>query len=217
MMAPGSMTAPSVISFFLADDADAPLAVFHIAADFCACADHAALGNDRIADRNAVFNHHVRHNHAVDNLRALSDRAAGGNDRVVDHAVNFAAVGDKALVQLCGFCDVACRLRRVSGVDLVPLGSVDVERRMLAQQVHVRFPETRNRTDVLPVAVKLIGKEPVPGIEKRRNDVLAEVVFARGVRLIRFQEFLEHAPLEDVNAHRRIGSTSGTFGFSSNS
>ena len=168
--------------------------------------DAAALGDDGAADDGAVFDHDVRHDDAVGDLRAASDAASGGEDGVVDHALDLTALRHEALVDLGASCDVACGHGGVSGVDLVAARAVDVERRLLAQQIHIGLPEALDRADVLPVALKIVCRQLVLVAQEGGNDVLAEVIFTSRVGLVHFEVLFQHAPLEHINAHRGLGA-----------
>ena len=75
---------------------------------------------------------------------------------------------------------------------------------MLAEQIHVGLPETGDRADIFPIALKTIGEKLMARIQNGGDDIFAEVIFAGAVSLVRLQERLQHAPFEDVDAHGRI-------------
>ena len=119
---------------------------------------------------------------------------------MVDDALDLAALGNQAVDDLRAVGDVVRRHARITGVN-APALVVQVDRHGHFEQIHVRFPEGFDRADVLPVAVKRVGVEVLPGLEHRRDDVLAEVVVAVRVGLVQFQILAHLAPGEDVNAH----------------
>ena len=121
-----------------------------------------------------------------------------------DAAFNVAALGDKTLADFGGLCNIARRHGLISGVDLMASRAVDIECRMLAEQIHIGFPKAGDRSDVLPIALKPVSVELVARIQNGRDDIFAEVIFAGAVSLVRLQERLQHAPFEDVDAHGRI-------------
>ena len=91
----------------LADHADLPLFTLNIIAYTCAGLDMAALGDDGAADDRAVFNGHIRHDHAVGNFHSLADRAACGDNGVRNAALNVAALSDETFPNLGRFCNIA--------------------------------------------------------------------------------------------------------------
>ena len=118
-----------------------------------------------------------------------------------DGAINFAALGDEAVLILRLTGDDARRHGVVPGIDAVALLTVEVEGRVLAQQVHVGLPQGADRADVLPVALEFIGEQAVALVQNGGDDVLAEVVLGTRVLLVLDEELFQHAPLEDVDAH----------------
>ena len=83
---------------------------------------------------------------------------------MVDGAVDLGAFGHEGVDDLGLLVNVGGRHGGVAGVDGGALVAPELEGRFLAQQIHVGFPQRIDGSHVLPVAVKLIGKEPVPGI-----------------------------------------------------
>ena len=63
--------------------------------------------------------------------------------------------------------------------------TVNVKRRMLAEQIHVGLPETGDRADIFPIALKTIGKKLMARVQNGRNDIFSEVIFAGTVGLVR--------------------------------
>ena len=143
----------------------------------------------------------VRHDDAVLHDGAGVDRAACGDDGVRDGAINFAALGDEAVLILRLAGDDARRHGVVPGIDAVALLTVEIEGGVLAQQVHVGLPQGADRADVLPVALEFIGEQAVALVQNGGDDVLAEVVLGTRVLLVLDEELFQHAPLEDVDAH----------------
>ena len=85
-------------------------------------------------------------------------------------------------------------------------GAVNIKRRMLAEQIHVCLPETGDRADVLPIALKAVGIQSVTRIQNGGDDILAKVIFTGAVGFVRLQKCLQDAPLEDIDAHGRVGA-----------
>ena len=85
-------------------------------------------------------------------------------------------------------------------------GAVNIKRRMLAEQIHVGLPEAGDRADILPIALKPVSVELVSRIQNGGNDILAKVILTGAVCLIRLQKCLQDAPLEDIDAHGRVGA-----------
>lgn len=171
------------------------------AADHRAAADAAVLADDGVADDDTGLDVDVRHDDAVLHDGAGVDRAARGDDGVRDGAINFAALGDEAVLILRLAGDDARRHGVVPGIDAVALLAVEVEGGVLAQQIHIGLPQGADRADVLPVALEFIGEQAVALVQNGGDDVLAEVVLGTRVLLVLDEELFQHAPLEDVDAH----------------
>ena len=92
---------------------------------------------------------------------------------------------------------------RVARVD-APCGIVEIEFRFFAQKVHVRFPQTLDRSDVLPVSLERIGDHLFARVQHGGNDVLAEVVVARFIRIVALHVVAQKLPVENIDAHRGV-------------
>ena len=57
-----------------------------------------------------------------------------------------------------------------------PVAVVEVERRVIVEQVHLGLPVGVHGAHVLPVAVEAVSVDAGPGVDHVRHDVLAEVV-----------------------------------------
>ena len=71
----------------------------------------------------------------------------------------------------------------------------------LAEQVHVRFPQGLDGTNVLPVALEIVGNHLLTVIQHGGDDVLAEVVGGGLVVFVGNQVRTELRPGEDVDTH----------------
>ena len=80
-----------------------------------------------------------------------------------------------------------------------------VQRGVLAEEIHIRFPQRLNRSDVLPVAREGIRHHLLTRRQHCGNDVLAEVVGGLGVLVVLAQVFLQFVFVEDIDAHRCLG------------
>ena len=95
--------------------------------------------HDRVAHHRAAPDLHARRQHAV-------------FDRAFDHA----AVGDQAVRHHRAGADVDRGPLFRSGVD-DPIAIEQIERRLIGQQIHVRFPVSLHGSHIHPVAVEGIG------------------------------------------------------------
>ena len=113
--------------------------------------------------------------------------------------VNLRAVADDTTVDNCPVRNILRGQVRAVGIDL-PEFFVEVELRNDIDQFHVRFPIRTERSHIFPIAVVLIGKQPVPFAVAVRNDMLSEIA----VRLVfqPDQRIFQNRPDENVNPHR---------------
>ena len=70
------------------------------------------------------------------------------------------------------------------------------------QQIHVRLPQTFNRADIFPVAVKRVGEHACAVSQHFRNQVVAEIVRRIFFHAVFFEVLFEERLRENVNAHR---------------
>ena len=124
---------------------------------------------------------------------------------MVDGAVDLGAFGHEGVDNLGLLVDVGGRHGGVTGIDGGALVSPELEGRLLAQQIHVGFPQRIDGSYVLPVAVEGIGHHFVTGGQETGDDVLAKVVGGIGVFLVGDQGVPQHLPVEAVNAHGSVG------------
>ena len=166
-------------------------------------ADPGDLVNDGALDPGARLDDRVGQDDRVANDRPRAHEDPGGQDALL-HArpgLDHAAVGDHAVLDDGALLDAHGRaLLRLRVHDPGPV--VQVERRRVLQEVHLRLPVDLDRPDVRPVALEGKGEDPEAGLHHPRDDVLAEVV--RGVapaRVVR-QDLGERPAREDVDPHR---------------
>ncbi len=112
--------------------------------------------------------------------------------------VNLTAVSYDGTKHLTGRAVILRRQRLYIGIDL-PVFLIQVEFRNDVNELHIRFPVGRQRTNILPVAVKLIGKQPLTLISAIRNDVLAKI--KPGSILVGLQRLFKCFPGENINSH----------------
>lgn len=150
----------------------------------------------------AVLDNRAGHNDGILDIDVFADFDGIGNYAVFDGAVDDRAFADETVDNVARRRDVVRRLCVVARVDF-PLVVVKVK--FLAfENVHIGFPQRRNRADVLPVAVKLIGVHPLTVRKHFRDDVFAEVVFAVLVVFVLDKIFAKFVPREYVYTHRRL-------------
>ena len=124
---------------------------------------------------------------------------------MVDGAVDLGAFGHEGVDDLGLLVDVGGRHGGVTGIDGGALVTTELEGGLLAQQIHVGFPQRIDGSHVLPVAVEGIGHHFVTGGQETGDDVLAKVVGGIGVFLVGDQSVPQHLPVEAVNAHGSVG------------
>ncbi len=117
----------------------------------------------------------VEHDDAVAHDGARVDPHAGREHRVLDGAGDDAAVADEAAVDVGGGADARRGAFLGPRVD-DPVTAEEVQRRMVFQQLHLRFPVAVDGAHVLPVAVEAVAVDPCTRLQHGRDDVLAEVV-----------------------------------------
>ena len=90
----------------------------------------------------------------------------------------------------------------VFSIDL-PCRIVQIQFVIRIQQIHIRFPQRIDRTDVFPVTFELVGVESLAFAKEVRNDVLSEIVL--GIRILHIgnQHLAKRFPVEDIDTHRR--------------
>ncbi len=146
---------------------------------------------------------HFRHDDRFRDDAAFADFDAVEQDGTIDFAVDGAAFVNHAVLELGVRGDVLRGLVRVPRVD-APFRIVQVQFRIVVEQVHVRFPQARDRAHVAPVALERIRVQRQVIGQHLRYDVFAEVVRGFGIRLVDVfcQVFAQHVPFENVDAHR---------------
>ena len=130
---------------------------------------------------------------------------------MADGTVDLTALSHKGIDNLGGGINVGGGEGGIAGVNLGALIAPDVESRLLAQQIHVGFPQGGDGAHVLPVAVEVISHQLVTVGEQHGDDVLAEIVAGIGIFLVCNQSFPQNFPGEAVNAHGGVGGL-GLFG-----
>ena len=87
------------------------------------------------------------------------------------------------------------KVRRIDiGVGIDPDAAIEIQRRLVLQQLHIGAVIAVDGSNILPVAGKLIGKEPFSRRQHLRNDVLSEVMLRSLVLVIRQQAGAQHRP-----------------------
>ena len=91
---------------------------------------------------------------------------------------------------------------RVAGVD-APAVVVEIQHRLLAQQVHVGLPQALDGAHVPPVPFEGVGHHDFAVVQHGGDDVLAEVVAGIGIGVVLLHVVPQLLPVEDVDAHGR--------------
>ena len=154
--------------------ADWPSSKSSPSADDGVRADRDLLVDDRAVDDGTGADDRVEHDDAVADDGAGVDPDAGRQHRALDRARDEAAVADQRAVDVGGRPDSGRRPLLRAGVD-DPVAVVEVELRVVIEQLHVRLPVALDGADVLPVAVEPIAEDARAAVEHRRDDVAAEV------------------------------------------
>ena len=89
----------------------------------------------------------------------------------------------------------------IAGVD-PPAAVMQINGDRTLQQVHVGVPQALNGTDILPVAAEAVGAHLFAPAKHLGDDILAEILGALGVQLIRTQVFAQLRPGKHIHAHR---------------
>ncbi|MNE53224.1 hypothetical protein D3C80_1479360 [compost metagenome] len=92
------------------------------------------------------------------------------------------------------------RLIRVAG-EYTPVRIIQVQRRMVAQQVHISFPQAGDRTDISPVAFKRICVQGITVFKHQRNDIFAEVMRGACLLAVLQQMLAQNVPFENIYTH----------------
>ena len=145
--------------------------------------DGAVGQHDRIADHRAPTDLHARRQHAI-----------------FHGAFDDAAVGDEAVRHHRARADIDGRPLFRSGVD-DPVAIEQIERRLIGQQIHVRFPVGLHGPHIHPVTIERIRVDFVRA-HHFGNDVLAKVMRRFGISGVVTQHLAEHFGIEDVDTHR---------------
>ncbi|MNI79879.1 hypothetical protein D3C73_1363690 [compost metagenome] len=95
-------------------------------------------------------------------------------------SVDNAAFINDAARYLRSRSHILCRLIRIAGED-TPVRIIEIQGRRIAQQVHVRFPQAGNGTDIPPVSFKRIRIQGLAVRQHKRNDIFAKIMGGAGV------------------------------------
>ena len=171
------------------------------AANLCARADGHIREKNRFLDEGVLLDGHAGGEDALDNGTATNDTARRHDGIDCGPLMRITVAGEEP-------CGRLVPVERADG----PVVVVEVERRVLGAEVHVRLEEGVERTHVAPIAlggclfaahdvrVEVVHVDGVVLVQTR-NDVLAEVgrAFVRALQEFAHQELAR----EDVVAHAR--------------
>ena len=143
----------------------------------------------------------------VEDDRVAHDGSFFDVDAGREHGVLYTAVDDatnreEGAADLCPRADLHRRLGNGKRADLA-FTVVEVERRQVFQQVHVALEVRFDRAYVAPVIVESITEHLLCRVgDECRQDVAAEVAFARGYISGVNERYHQRVLLKEVDAHR---------------
>ena len=114
----------------------------------------------------------------------------GEQDRMLYISINPAAVCDHTVLNDRVGADLMSGHAAVPAVDL-PILIKEVDPAVLRiQNLHICLPEGRDRSDILPVSLKVVGVHFSSVLQKVRDNVVSEVVLGVRIRLVLDQVLL---------------------------
>ena len=158
------------------------------------------IRDDRLVHHCAVSDHDAGHENGIPYHGSLSDLHAHADDRIVNLSVYFGPLRDDAPLDHRIGGNILRRKDIAFGIDFPEL-FIQVEDGNNVYQLHIGLPVGAQRSHVLPVAIVLVGKDPVTASMAVGNDMLSEIT-ARFVGHLD-QSFLQYLPAEDIDSHAR--------------
>ena len=148
----------------------------------------------------SLFHNCSRHKNAVNHFCALSNLCSGKQHRILYFTLYDTALGDKCAFYICILRNVLRKRRNILRINL-PCTVVQIQTVLLVQKIHVRFPQRIDGSYILPVTLEFIGKQSFSVIQKRRNNILAEIMVGFFVLHICNQHLTEQLPVKNIDAH----------------
>ena len=117
----------------------------------------------------------------------------------MDFSVNFCSVCNDTFVYNSILCNILWRNIRTVRIDL-PEFFIKIKLRNDVDQFHIRFPIRAECSNIFPVSVVLICKQPVPFFMTIWNNVFSEITVWLVFQLDKC--LFKNRPAEDIDSHR---------------